>query len=114
MSFLETVERARAFLERDARISLPGLKREFELDDDALDELVDVQRVATREGNVIARGKRRRTLETLAEWLFALTAHQPMVLVVEDLHWADPSSLELLEHLIDQAPTVDARSRASA
>ena len=41
MSFLETVERARAFLERDGRTSLPGLKCELELDDDALDELVD-------------------------------------------------------------------------
>ncbi len=58
MSFLDTVERARAFLERSGRVSLRGLKRQFELDDDALDELVeelvDVQQVAAREGKVIA------------------------------------------------------------
>ena len=41
MSFLETVELARAFLERNGRVSLRGLKREFGLDDDALDELVE-------------------------------------------------------------------------
>ena len=58
MSFLETVELARAFLERNGRVSLRGLKREFGLDDDALDELVeelvDVQQVAGREGNVLS------------------------------------------------------------
>ncbi len=41
MSFLETIESARAFLERNGRVSLRALKREFELDDEALDELVE-------------------------------------------------------------------------
>jgi class 3 adenylate cyclase/tetratricopeptide (TPR) repeat protein len=58
VSFLETVEKARAFLERNERVSLRALKREFELDDDALDELieelVDVQQVAARDGRVLA------------------------------------------------------------
>jgi class 3 adenylate cyclase/predicted ATPase len=44
---------------------------------------------------------RRRTFETLARWLFAWAALEPTVLVVEDLHWADPSSLELLGGLIE-------------
>ncbi len=35
MSFLQTVEKARAFLERNGRVSLRALKREFDLDDDA-------------------------------------------------------------------------------
>ena len=58
MSFLETVERARAFLERNGRVSLRGLRREFDLDDEALEELVeelvDVQQVAAREGKVLS------------------------------------------------------------
>ena len=58
MSFLDTIERARAFLERNGRVSLRVLKREFELDDEALEELVeelvDVQQVAAREGKVLA------------------------------------------------------------
>ncbi|MGI9477797.1 MAG: AAA family ATPase, partial [Hyphomicrobiaceae bacterium] len=31
---------------------------------------------------------------------------QPFLQLWEDLHWADPSTLELLRHLIEQAPTV--------
>ena len=41
MSFIETVRRAREFLREEGRISLRGLKREFNLDDEALDELVE-------------------------------------------------------------------------
>ncbi len=58
MSFLETVEQARAFLARNGRISLRALKREFGLDDDALEELieelVEIQRVAVRDGRALA------------------------------------------------------------
>ncbi len=58
MSFLETVEKVRAFLERNGRVSLSALRLEFGLDEaqiEALvDELVDVQQVAAREGKVLA------------------------------------------------------------
>ena len=49
--------------------------------------------------------QRRKTMELLAEWELALAAVQPQVMVVEDLHWSDPSSLELLGRLIAQSPT---------
>ena len=39
---------------------------------------------------------RERMLRELAEALDGLTAQQPLVLVLEDLHWSDPSTLELL------------------
>jgi class 3 adenylate cyclase/predicted ATPase len=39
---------------------------------------------------------RRRLLETLLELLLALSNRSPLLLVVEDLHWADPSTLELI------------------
>ncbi len=45
--------------------------------------------------------RRRRTLELLSRWIAALAGGQPMVLLVEDVHWADPSSLELLGALMD-------------
>jgi class 3 adenylate cyclase/tetratricopeptide (TPR) repeat protein len=58
MSFLETVERARAFLERNGRISLRALRREFDLDDETqeelIEELVETQRVAVRDGRALA------------------------------------------------------------
>ncbi|MFN2427932.1 MAG: AAA family ATPase [Candidatus Binatia bacterium] len=43
---------------------------------------------------------RRRTIELLARWLLAISATRPTVLLVEDLQWCDPSSLELLGHLV--------------
>jgi class 3 adenylate cyclase len=52
VSFLETVERARILLERHRRVSLRALRRELAVGDDELEELVDVQRVARREGTV--------------------------------------------------------------
>jgi predicted ATPase len=47
--------------------------------------------------------RRKRLLTTLAGWLFG--AAQPVVLAVEDLHWFDASSLELMQLLIEQAAT---------
>jgi class 3 adenylate cyclase/predicted ATPase len=49
--------------------------------------------------------RRRKTIELLAAWELALAEVQPLVMVVEDLHWSDPSSLELLGRLIAQSPT---------
>ena len=49
--------------------------------------------------------QRQKTLETLLAWVLALGEKQPVVLVVEDLHWIDPSTLEWLGLLIEQCPT---------
>ena len=46
--------------------------------------------------------QRQKTLETLLAWLYAEAQRQPVLLIVEDLHWLDPSTLELLSLLIDQ------------
>ncbi|MBV9309417.1 MAG: AAA family ATPase [Solirubrobacterales bacterium] len=44
--------------------------------------------------------QRRRTLELFAEWTLRLAELQPTIILVEDLHFADPSSLELFQRLI--------------
>ena len=49
--------------------------------------------------------QRRKTIELLAAWILGLAEAQPLVLLVEDLHWYDPSSLELLGRVIEQSPT---------
>jgi predicted ATPase len=49
--------------------------------------------------------KRKRLLATLAEWLFGVARAQPAVMVVEDLHWFDASTLELMQLLIEQGAT---------
>ena len=38
-------------------------------------------------------------------WLLAETVRQPVLAVWEDLHWADPSTLELLDLMLDHVPT---------
>jgi class 3 adenylate cyclase/tetratricopeptide (TPR) repeat protein len=42
-------------------------------------------------------------LEALLDWLWACAAARPLLLIVEDLHWIDPSTLELLGLLVGQA-----------
>lgn len=41
----------------------------------------------------------QRTFLAMGEWVEVLAAKQPVILVFEDLHWADPSSVALLEYL---------------
>ena len=47
--------------------------------------------------------QRQRTLETLRDMLRAIAGERPVLLVVEDLHWVDPSTLELLDLLLANA-----------
>ena len=48
---------------------------------------------------------RQRTLDALLAWRVEEAERQPVLMVWEDLHWTDPSSLELLGRCIDQMPT---------
>ena len=49
--------------------------------------------------------QRRRLLATLVEWALGAARVQPIVIAMEDLHWADPSTLELLQLLVEQGAT---------
>jgi predicted ATPase/DNA-binding winged helix-turn-helix (wHTH) protein len=42
--------------------------------------------------------------EAVLEWLIEEAERRPICLVVEDLHWADPSTVEVLNRLIDHTP----------
>ncbi len=46
------------------------------------------------------------TLRTLADLIEAAARLQPSVLLFEDAHWADPTTLEVLDLLIDRVKTV--------
>jgi predicted ATPase len=49
--------------------------------------------------------RRRRLLATLVEWTLGAARVQPVVIATEDLHWADPSTLELIQLLVEQGAT---------
>jgi predicted ATPase len=55
--------------------------------------------------NLSPQRQRQKTLETLVAILFELAERQPVLFMVEDLHWTDPTTLELLNLVIDQTPT---------
>jgi class 3 adenylate cyclase len=55
--------------------------------------------------NFSPQRQRQKTLETIVAILLELAEHQPVLFIVEDLHWTDPSTLELLNLVIDQTPT---------
>jgi predicted ATPase len=50
--------------------------------------------------------QKQQTLDALVAWLEAEAERQPVLVAWEDLHWADPTTLEYLGLLVEQAPTV--------
>jgi predicted ATPase len=55
--------------------------------------------------NLTPQRQRQKTQEALVAWLLEETERQPVLAVWEDLHWADPSTLDILSLLLDQVPT---------
>lgn len=47
---------------------------------------------------------RRRTLQALIAWMVEETRRAPICCSFEDLHWADPSTLALIDAYLDQVP----------
>ena len=69
--------------------------------------LVDIPLPSARTANFPPEELRRRQLAAMTAWVLAGARSQPVVLAFEDLHWADPTSLDLLRAFADrgaQAP----------
>src|ERR671925_920351 len=55
--------------------------------------------------NLSPQRQRQKTLETIVAILLQLAERQPLLFILEDLHWTDPTTLELLNLVLDQTPT---------
>jgi hypothetical protein len=53
-----------------------------------------------------AQQKRRLTLQALQTQLEALAGQRPVLLIFEDAHWIDPSSLELLGLVVERIRSI--------
>jgi predicted ATPase len=49
--------------------------------------------------------QKQQTLHAFLTIFLRIASQQPVLFVMEDLHWVDPSTLELLSLLVDQGPT---------
>ena len=58
-------------------------------------DAVSLQTISPRE-------RRLAVFEVLFEWLRRLAQRRPVIIALEDVHWVDPSSLELAQYLIDR------------
>jgi predicted ATPase len=52
--------------------------------------------------------RRQKTLETLVSQVTTLARQNPLLMIFEDAHWADPTSLELFGRIIDKIPSLRA------
>jgi TOMM system kinase/cyclase fusion protein len=55
--------------------------------------------------DVSSQRQKTLTLNAIASLLFTMAERTPVVLLVEDLHWADATTLELLAQLVREAPS---------
>jgi class 3 adenylate cyclase len=53
--------------------------------------------------NLSPQRQKQRTFEVLIEQLAGLARERPVLQLYEDLHWADPSTLELLDRVVERA-----------
>jgi DNA-binding SARP family transcriptional activator/tetratricopeptide (TPR) repeat protein len=76
-----------------------------------VDDPVEARQIATSLGALIGlgQGENRSGDETFAAWrafVEALAQKRPLVLVFEDLHWADEGLLDFVDQLLDRASSV--------
>ena len=64
--------------------------------------LVDIPLTEERAAKLAPEELRERQLAALVAWLLAGARAQPIVLVLEDLHWADPTSVDLLRTFAEE------------
>ena len=64
--------------------------------------LLDIPLPQERASTFTPEELRRRQLAALTNWVIASARTQPLVLALEDLHWADPTTLDLLRGIAER------------
>jgi len=114
--------RAAALAEADApaarRARLLAWLAPAGLDTEAADLLADALSLPVPEASPVRRlpppRRQSRTVEALVSLALALAARRPLLLVVEDAHWLDPSTHELVARLVDGCPSAPVLALVSA
>jgi class 3 adenylate cyclase/predicted ATPase len=55
---------------------------------------------------LVPQQRRQRTFEALISRLEALSRSNPVLMIFEDVHWVDPTSIELLDRTVDRLRTL--------
>jgi predicted ATPase len=50
--------------------------------------------------------RRQRMLFALVSQVVAISRQSPVLMILEDAHWADPTSLELFDHMVNTIPSL--------
>ena len=56
--------------------------------------------------NLTPQKQKEKTLQALVAQVEGLAARQPVLMLFEDAHWSDPTSLEFLDLIIDRVPAL--------
>ncbi len=81
-----------------------AIRRHGDLPEDAEAMLLALFSLAGPAGAELAPERRReRTFEILVAVLLGIASRQPLILCVEDLHWADPSTVDFLGRVRERA-----------
>jgi class 3 adenylate cyclase/tetratricopeptide (TPR) repeat protein len=67
--------------------------------------LMEIPSTTTAERDLAARDARADTLRVLEQLLVTNATEHPLLLVVEDLHWADPTTIDLLIRVTELVPS---------
>jgi hypothetical protein len=90
----------------DANSKLDALLASSSTSPDAAALLADMIFTGERRTLSLARSPpqrhRQKTLEALVRRVSAISRDAPALMILEDAHWADPSSLEALGRLVDE------------